>query len=577
MTAMTFYRLRQMQFYHDSNNPELYDYVRSLYRTEMISFKQASDQLFAYRDSSSDYYYTTPLVLVNVSYYPYTSNKVLQNFTLYQVTNTFAEAGLQISNIEFAAFQNISTNNDARFILDNMFQIQHQAYDFSMNTLYFGHQAGVSTQATNLVYILTGISVVIVALFMYLIDLKVRGFKRKQSQSLDVFQAIPERDIRETLETIHEYTEICLMTILTSDSLKRQTTKYLENVPKGKFISTSSTFGIQYGIYAVSLTAIMGIFAYLNVLGVYNIGMGFAVLDQNSDMITYSIRSYLIQNELVNIDLKTWERVDLLRSDIVFETNWYFGVYQTVLYGDNTRYPPSPSSNNVWPDMQTYFNSPACLLQNVSQCSLPNPPFPNPGWNTSIEFTIDTVNSGILYASAAFMNVVLEIANLPTTQTLMPNPSKLLMLKSILDPYLMQGWQIAGDMAYNLTNDSVDALTQQDIAIFVIEILVLILGQFLIVARMMNGFKFMDNCIFSLTSWIPDRIRQIPEVEAILDRILMRETENANAPNANMFQKMIFWRNNPPQPDIERSQRSMRVIPKKSRFPNISLYSMPAK
>ncbi|TPX33607.1 hypothetical protein SmJEL517_g03586 [Synchytrium microbalum] len=538
-TALSYRRARQLQNAYTSNDPVKFAAIQTQYYSEMLSFQSASESLFAGADMTNDQtylYYDTPYVPVLVSFYPSITQRQVVNRTLFQVTQGFASAGLHLASLAFSDFANITYNNQFRFIADNFWIIQPTAYDFSMNTIYFDIQDSIVSNATTLTITLTVILIVTVCLALLILDRRVQAFRNKQRQTLDVFKKVPKHSASDVIARLEEAQS---EDVFGRDTLSFKARTALEMQMRNGS-RAKAMMRMQYIAYGITLTALVAVSASTNLSGIYQVGQLFAIRDQFGDMATFPTRSVSLINDLVNVDTLTWgNRSNLLDA---LASSWYeelaLGLVSTTLvYGDETRYPPSPSYDKYPPALLQYFDGHICLPTDQSVCV-------NQVYNSSIGFTPDTVGLGLLHLTEQLVGLIFNCASAALDGDFHPQPDLIAFMEAIFEPYYLQGLSRCEQEAMLEGNTILAASTVRNLAIFIAELAVVCIGEFFVFWRMVVHLRFMEHCIVDMIVRLPLSVRNLPDIadwisnmQGRQDRIIKANKDNDDSKDQNK----TFW------------------------------------
>ncbi|RKO88558.1 hypothetical protein BDK51DRAFT_34106, partial [Blyttiomyces helicus] len=421
-TALSFRRCRQLQSAYLHSDVDLFQSLQSDLRGHMLNYRDASENLFAHRnmdDGVTNEYYTTRTILMNVSYYPEIAGRVGVLMSLQEVMNGFIESGLQLAALDFDAFEDI---------------VQTNAYDYSMNDLYFNTQTATADTATIEVYCLSGLQMLVVVVLMILLDHRVRLFRTKQRSFLKVFLAIPRSILQDQVTQCEE------------TSLEELFGGDLTSSPEASETNTGMrrrlNFRWQYGAYAVSG------FVYLNVVGIYDLGQLFALLDQ----VTWqNIARMEVRREMMSPrDNLTW----LTEEDLLIAVN------HDLLYLDMT-------FGHV---QYRHFNA-------------------------TINYTNDTVSLGIFTLSNQVLKVLKTLSAAIYIGPFVSDPGQFAFLEAVLEPDYVDGYHRAELEVLAETEDYLSSSNTRIKIIFIAEILV---SQIFVFIGMVKHFRFQDNSTINL-------------------------------------------------------------------------------
>ncbi|KAJ3031186.1 UNVERIFIED_CONTAM: hypothetical protein HDU68_006057 [Siphonaria sp. JEL0065] len=496
--------VRQLQTAYSLNDNEKFGGIQNQLQKEMLNFSSVVEDLFATRDirEANNIYYTTPSVEGYISHYPLSELLYPTNISLFEYTRMFANSGLYVSNVSFSDFSNSDENNNIRWVLDNFWTAQHGPYDYSMNILYFATFKLDISNANQTIYILTGVHVFIVFLFLVVLDRSVRMFLTNQRHSLNIFRSIPKAIIKEIIEALTEADGDDIF----SNSIVKQS-QHLSNANAAQ--TSSSLFRIQYAIYAILMSVLSILFAYVNISSIYTIGQNFAILDQAGDMQTFQIRLVNLARELLDVDVKTWGNESAIRQHYLSDYDQISEVYASVKYGDDARHPPSPSYNA------------ACFVENRR-------------YNSSVGYIPNSVNLGLLHLTDYLASLHSDIANSCQTGPFKPPAAPIEFFEKVLEWDYLDGWHHVEEASYTETVSMLNNSIHMNIAIFALEMVLVFFGQFLVVSRMMNSFRFTDQCIFDLLNRLPAQVKTVPEIrELLVNNGIMAKTRNIAEDESN--------------------------------------------
>ncbi|KAJ3264042.1 hypothetical protein HDU76_012215 [Blyttiomyces sp. JEL0837] len=89
-------------------------------------------------------------------------------------------------------------------------------------------------------------------------------------------------------------------------------------------------------------------------------------------------------------------------------------------------------------------------------------------------------------------------------------------LEAVIEPDVVDGWKRVGEQALLETNNLFLTTVKVNVLIFVLEMVLVFVGQFVVVAKMMGNFRFTDQCIFDLLNRLPHQVKKLPEVSRLL-------------------------------------------------------------
>ncbi|KAJ3286618.1 hypothetical protein HDU79_006326, partial [Rhizoclosmatium sp. JEL0117] len=505
-TGLLFRRTRQLQ---EAEQDEVkVSEIQCQLFAEMQNYSTAVEALYTSREFSklSDAFYNAPTLPVLKSYYPSLNGSHLVNVTFYEAVFNFVTAGLYIANISSVHLKEIDTNheNNFRWILDNFWGIQ-AAYDYNMDDIFKPESMNNITQSQQMLFILTGIYVFVIFVFAVILDFNVRNLLQNQHKSLEIFTKIPFSLIKETIIELDEADS--------SDIFTTAITKQGELISNNKKVSFSANlFRLQYLLYCISVCGLSGLFAYINVAAVQKIGLSSSMMHSSGDMLVFQTRLVDLARELVEIDSQTWPNATDLYGHYMDTFNNFIQTHESILYGDTTVAPPMPSYDE-WPGNLYYLmNQSQCLLYNQTNCL-----DENRKWNNSIGYNPDTVSHGLLHLTMLMRHQHEQIAvHAAEAVPFVPDPNAIEFFEKVLEWDFLEGWlHVQGD-AYTQTLQLVSDSITENITIFVIELILVFLGQYVVVSRMMSHFRFTDNSIFEMLNRLPDKIKNVPEVSQLL-------------------------------------------------------------
>ncbi|KAJ3332350.1 hypothetical protein HDU76_000512 [Blyttiomyces sp. JEL0837] len=101
-----------------------------------------------------------------------------------------------------------------------------------------------------------------------------------------------------------------------------------------------------------------------------------------------------------------------------------------------------------------------------------------------------------------------------------PDQSDIAFMESVVEPYFMDGWHRIEDEVRLEAATYLVSSVRDNILIFIAEIVLVLVGyfgQFYSVRNMMANFKFTDQCIYDILLRLPNEVKKLPEIAAMLD------------------------------------------------------------
>ncbi|KAI9309832.1 hypothetical protein BDR26DRAFT_667069, partial [Obelidium mucronatum] len=233
--------------------------------------------------------------------------------------------------------------------------------------------------------------------------------------------------------------------------------------------------------------------------------------------------------ELVNIDLKTWVSEKYIRENYLTEFERLSEVYHATKFGNTDRKYPSPSYNFYTPELLWLIEGESCLPYNKDACKAENRK-----WDYSIGYTPNAVGlgmcvyvraysslaesetQGLLHLTDYTMSLHMDLAHYCETGPFKPPSESLQFFEKVLEWDYLDGWHHIEEHSYVETIGMLKNSVNLNIAIFVLEMVLVFFGQFLVVSRMMSNFKFTDQCIFDLLNRLPPQVKNVPEIAELL-------------------------------------------------------------
>ncbi|TPX35583.1 hypothetical protein SmJEL517_g02160 [Synchytrium microbalum] len=516
-TALCFRRARQLQDAHAAGNSALFATIQSTFFNDMMALRSAAQSAFDQLDPANTELYsfwTTPVVPVNMSYFPAITTRVEVYHTLYEVINLFAQSGVDLATRPYtdSRWSNLSSDNSFRFIADNFFWIQKGAYDYSMNDLFFNQYYDKSNTAVREIIGLTVTLIVTAAVAILVLDYRVVVFRRKQREALGILSKIPRSAVAEMLQRLEE-SENESEDIMGQENLA-QKARNIVAIHRGDQYNLQWRGRFEYLSYLCLLIVLAVIFAVFNANGIYSIGQYFAMLDQFGDSATFPTRALSLINELQRQDWITWGNESNIRSNLVLDagTDNYVQIWQNVLYGDTTRYPPSPVHNQYASDIQYAFEQLACLPTDQTICA-------NRLFNTSLAgYSSTLVTSGLKNLMTSFMTELEGMVAAAAAGPFIPDADSYNLMNAAFDPDILDGFLRLKDLACTDAQAYFAVSAIRNDIIFAFEAILVCLGQVVVFLLMVHNLRNMEECIADLIVRLPLNVRNLPVVTNFLDK-----------------------------------------------------------
>ncbi|KAJ3023451.1 UNVERIFIED_CONTAM: hypothetical protein HDU68_008607 [Siphonaria sp. JEL0065] len=529
-TSMLFRRVRQLQSAYQQNNSFQFQMIQSQIQAEMVNFTNIAESLYSQRNqisvelsslsSTSPVNYTQPVFTVTRSYYPQLTGVYNVSMSLFDIMMAYSQAGFNIANISFNKFNNSNHNNDVRWILDNFFFVQEEPYIYSNYDFYYMKYDASTLQATKIIYTLTGVHVFVIFVFLIVLDRSVQRFLTTQRHTLNIFRSIPKAIIKEIIEQL---TEADSSDIFSNTTIKQA--QYVSNASPSK--TSSRAFRLQYALYAIAISGASILFAYINITTIFHIGQMFAIVDESGDMMTYHTRLVSMENEMLKFDKETWGSDHTLRSNFLVDYAYLKYVFNAVLYGDTEIYPPGPSYDLLSPSLIWALDENPCLLFNQTDCLQENRK-----WDPSIGFDSNAVSLGLLHLTRNIVLLHDGIATGSLEGPFAPNDNDIKFFEATLEWDYLDGWCHVEKEAYEETELIFTKAINSNIGLFALELVLVFIGQYVVVSRMMNNFKFMDQCIFDLLNRLPHQVKNVPEIaELLAEHDIIPKQTSTNKPS----------------------------------------------
>ncbi|TPX36490.1 hypothetical protein SmJEL517_g01314 [Synchytrium microbalum] len=483
LTPILYRRARQLQDAYAANDHTTFTSVQSVLAAEAAEFDTINNALLDNTDLSNaiaEFFYADSSTPVLVSFYPTQTDRIWTNYSLYEVGQRLAASGLQLSTMDFPSFSNITYNNYFRFIADNFYLLQFEAYEADVNELYFTKQAQIIQSATSVTIGLTVCLIVVVLTALLILDYRVQIFRNKQRLTLDIFKKVPKGSAQDIIQRLEEAQS---EDVFGSDTLSFEARSALEMKIRGGS-SARLYVRLQTAFYGLTLTALVCVFAVTNLNALYEVGQLFAMHDQFSDMITYGVRGAAIIKDLVNPDWMTWGNDTYILDALSSQAGELNDAYNVVLYGDDTRYPPSPMQNDYPPDLAHYWTGHICLANDSSVCQ-------NRVYNSSFGFSSSLVNSGLIHLTDQLVNLLSNSAIAADNDNFVSDPNVVALFDAVLEPDYLDGMTRCLDETLILGNSIINNAT----------------------------VRFMENCIVDMIVRLPLSVRNLPDVHDFMSNL----------------------------------------------------------
>ncbi|TPX36495.1 hypothetical protein SmJEL517_g01313 [Synchytrium microbalum] len=512
LTPLIYRRARQLQDAYAHNDHTTFTSVQSVLAAEAAEFDSINAALLANTDLTQDiaaFYYTQPSTPVLVSFYPTQIDRIWMNYSLYEVGQRFAASGLQLSTMDFASFSNITYNNYFRFIADNFYLLQQEAYEADVNDIYFTKQAQIIQNATAVTIGLTVCLIVVVLTALLILDYRVQIFRSKQRLTLDIFKKVPKGSAHDIIQLLEEAQS---EDVFGADTLTFEARSALEMKIRGGS-SARLYVRLQTAFYGLTLTVLVTLFAVTNLNGLYDVGQLFAMHDQFSDMITFGARGAAIIKDLVNPDWLTWRNDTYILAALDAQADKWSEAYDVVRYGDDTRYPPSPMQNQYPSDLAYDWTAHICLANDTSICQ-------NRVYNSSFGFTSSLVNSGLIHLSDQLVNLLSNSAIAAENGTpYVSDPDVVAVFDAVFEPDYLDGITRCLLETLTLGNAIINGATVRNSIIFILELLLVCIGSFFVFWRLIMSLRFMENCIVDMIVRLPISVRNLSDVHEFICKL----------------------------------------------------------
>ncbi|RKO93537.1 hypothetical protein BDK51DRAFT_30004 [Blyttiomyces helicus] len=498
-TAIEFLRARQLQDAYQAGDRLKFRELQDSLQSQMFIYSDAIKNIYANRPTDdgglSESYYTVPQIPVNVSYYPQVQYTITVNYSLQQLTEAFVTCGINIANLDFDSFGNVTTNNDFRFIVDNAPNTQAEAFDYSM-------AQKANSASIEMYSFAQSLQIFVACVLVILLARTGQRYKRQQDKTLEVFQNIPLRTLS---DLVQQYEEESLEEIFGSELVSSSPL-----LLRKRSLTSRIDLRWQYGVFSILFMALCTCFLCFNISDIYSLGQYFAILDQFGDMRTFAIRSYYDIHDIhPQLDFQTWLSRDYLYEWANHDVQYMAMTYGHVLYGDNTRYPPSVSYDRYSPALQQMLQTP-CLPLNESLCD-------QRIYDPSIAFTNNTVTLGIFMLTEFILDILLKTNAALTLGAFTPDVSDLAFIRTVLEPDYVDGYhrcelEVLAETQQFLSNSKL-----RNTIITIVEIVVCIVGFMFALTTMFT--RLQDICNVDLIVRLPTSILREPAVAAVLKEL----------------------------------------------------------
>ncbi|RKO94184.1 hypothetical protein BDK51DRAFT_29794 [Blyttiomyces helicus] len=597
-TALEYLRARQLQDAYQAGDRLKFRELQDSLQNQMFIYSDAIKKIYTNRPSDdgglSENYYTVPQIPVNVSYYPQVLDSITVNYSLQQLTEkikysfhpyskAFVTRGINIANMDFDLFSNITTNNDFRFIVDNAPNVQAEAFDYSMvritaecifdpvssrpsnfrqNILYFNDQVRIDTLMTlvdycseanrpaakklcyasrhrkliapalkcnnlNLLFLcaLDQIFQIFVSSFLVLLlDQAAQRYKRRQNVVLQVFRRIPYRTLSDQLQRFEEndIDELFGSELVSSTALLQR---------KGSSI-TRIEMRWQYLTYSVVFTSLTACFLYWNISGTIEKGKMNVIPAPNvfSDFGFVSVWGYA---HFCVPQLNRWNYTEIKANPTVapapqldFQT-WLSRDYLYEWANHDVQYIAMTyghvlyGDNTRYPSSVSYDKYSPALQQMLQAPCLPL----NESvcelriYEPSIGFTNNTVTLGIFVLTEFMLDIMLKTDAALTLGSFTPDVSDLAFIKTVLEPDYVDGYHRCELEVLAETQQFLSNSKLRNTAITIIEIVVCMVGFVMALTTMFTKLQFQDKCNVDLIVRLPNDILRDPAVAAVLKNL----------------------------------------------------------
>ncbi|RKO94662.1 hypothetical protein BDK51DRAFT_31742 [Blyttiomyces helicus] len=513
-TAFELLRIRQLQDAHEDGDKTKFLDLQVSLRNQMLVYSDAINKIFSNRPMDdgglSNDYYTVPQIPVNVSYFPERLYSTSVNYSLQQLTEAFVMCGINIANLEFETFSNITMNNDFRFIVDNAPYVQVEAFDYSMNILYFNDQTNIANSASVEMYGLSSLQIFVSLFMVIMLDQSAQRFKRREGAVLEVLRGIPRNMLS---EQIAQYEEKSLNELFGS-----------ELVSSSELLQRKETFITRFDLrwhychfVLVNFFSPFAIPLIWRFKDVYSLGQYFAILDQFGDMRTFAVRAYADIHEIQPaLDLQTWLSREYLYEWADHDIQYVAMTYGHVLYGDNTRYPPSVSYDQYSPALQQMLQTP-CLPLNQSLCN-------ERIYEPSIGPPNNTVTLGIFMLTEYMLDILLKTDAALSLGSFIPEASDLSFIKTVLEPDYVDGYHRCELEVLAEARQFLSSAKLRNAIITIVELGVILTGLMVSLTTMITKLQRQHTCNVNLILRLPNEILRYPVVAAVLQSLIQGKT-----------------------------------------------------
>ncbi|KAI9312549.1 hypothetical protein DFJ73DRAFT_936523 [Zopfochytrium polystomum] len=511
-------RIRQME---EAESLDDFMAARDDLDREMKNLSNIFKEIFMHREQSDpleNSYDTEELFPLKISASSPSNVSVTKNVSAFHFTELIANSALAVSNMSWDWFKSTSSyDSDIRLLLDNY--VNSQPVLSVPMAAFIQHEWDKTSSAIKQVYILAGVQIFITVSLALVVDLLFSRFQTSQQTILEVLRYIPKDVIKEEIENF-----------AAADSSDFFPTSIVKFAERAKIVQGAYSRGRFRTFMAVSSTVLISITiitAYLNASTFQNIGQIFRVLDFAASIKEALVRATTYANELLVNDRRTWQSPEDILENFSDSLNDISLLFQSIVFGDSSSPPPSPSYDHFPTDVLHLLNDEPCLPLNSTICE-PTVRV----WNETLSYSANLLTSGLLQATHVMIKFLFEII-IGVTAGGSDAPLKVLSLRKFLEPDVRDGWtqfRIRMMMAMDTIQQSRLSINYGLFSAFIVILFFTFTMEMFVVNKLLDNYRIAEQGIYGILSGLPLHARRIHQIAAVLKHAT--DDADAEAPAA---------------------------------------------
>lgn len=506
-TTMIFYLGKQMESDYKLDYREGFDIHRLRLNATVNNFTNVADTLYTHREPW-DTMYTVADIPVNVTHFPFSTIREEETVTLYEIYIRMIQGGRVVVDLPFNEFSKLDHDNNWRFVADNFFKSQINAYDKSMHDVFFKEQNKVTHGAENTSSGMTVAHITVITLFVFVFDRVLCASNTRRDIWSKFMRSIPRPMSLAAFRKVEEYIESA--NDLHDDANSTTTDSYLFMANK-KSVDTLTVHRLMNLVYLVILSGFGIAFSMSNAWNIHVLGEYFGILDQFGSMRTFNTRIIATANDMRNNDTIAWDLSEsYLREAYRAEVNIIDKVFDHILYGDENRYPPTPQFTKFDDNVKTILLNPSCLSWNQTACLSAN-------YNATISFSPSTIQSGLIPLQGRVMEIFDIFKTAAKAGPFTPDEDHFHLLMTIVDPFTIEGWDRCFYITKGKISEFLGDIHERNTLIFIFALVAILFGEVFIFRRIIHSIRWSNKSIAYVIVRMPSEIRKLADYTSLLE------------------------------------------------------------